>query len=99
MTFLCIYTISKFINNYDFFPPKKYKPFQVILALTTAAASSAAAIVYLAHTGDAKANWVAICMQFDNFCQRTSGAVVGSFLAVLILMLLVIMSALAIRKH
>ncbi|KAF3336569.1 vesicle-associated membrane protein 714 [Carex littledalei] len=71
----------------------------VILVLTTAAASSAAAIVYLAHNGNAKANWVAICMQFNGFCQRTSGAVVGSFIAVLIFVLLVIMSALAIRKH
>jgi uncharacterized protein (TIGR01569 family) len=78
---------------------KNYEPIQAILALTTAAASSAAAIVYLAHTGNAKANWVAICIQFDGFCQRTSGAVVGSFLAVLIFMLLVIMSALAIRRH
>lgn len=78
---------------------KKNTLIQVILALTTAAASSAAAIVYLAHTGNARANWVAICMRFNGFCQRTSGAVVGSFIAVLIIMLLVIMSALAIRRH
>ncbi|KAJ4772427.1 Casparian strip membrane protein 1 [Rhynchospora pubera] len=71
----------------------------VILALLTAAASSAAAIVYLAHNGNAKANWIAICMQFHGFCVRTSGAVVGSFIAVLIFMLLIVMSALSIRHH
>ncbi|XP_020089258.1 casparian strip membrane protein 1-like [Ananas comosus] len=71
----------------------------VMVALTTAAASSASAIVYLAHNGNPKANWVAICMQFHGFCERTSGAVVGTFIAVLIFMLLVVMSAFAVRKH
>lgn len=72
---------------------------QVMVALTTAAASSAAAIVYLAHTGNDKANWVAICLQFNDFCQRSSGAVVASFVAAVLLMLLVVVSALAVRKH
>lgn len=72
---------------------------QVMVALTTAAASSAAAIVYLAHGGSEKANWVAICLRFGSFCQQISGAVVVSFVAVVLLMVLVVMSALAMRKH
>ncbi|KAJ3681547.1 hypothetical protein LUZ60_016036 [Juncus effusus] len=71
----------------------------VMVTLTTAAASSAAAIVYLAHKGNARANWVAICQQFNGFCERTSGAVIGSFIAVVIFMLLVIMSAFSVRKY
>ncbi|CAL9107946.1 unnamed protein product [Musa textilis] len=71
----------------------------VMVALTTAAASAAAAIVYLAHNGDAKANWIAICLRFDGFCQRISGAVVASFIAVVFFMVLVVMSALVMRKH
>ncbi|RWW69065.1 hypothetical protein BHE74_00023354 [Ensete ventricosum] len=71
----------------------------VMLALTTAAASAAAAIVYLAHNGDDKANWIAICLRFDGFCQRISGAVVASFIAVVFFMVLVVMSALVMRKH
>ncbi|KAK1310694.1 hypothetical protein QJS10_CPA08g01400 [Acorus calamus] len=71
----------------------------VMVALTTASASSAAAIVYLAHNGNASANWVQICQQFQNFCQRTSGAVIASFIAVVVLILLVFMSALALRRH
>ncbi|XP_072964431.1 casparian strip membrane protein 2-like [Typha angustifolia] len=70
----------------------------IMVALTTAAASAAAAIVYLAHTGNTRANWIAICLQFESFCERTSGAVVGSFIAVVLFMLLVLMSALALRK-
>ncbi|KAF5954070.1 hypothetical protein HYC85_006926 [Camellia sinensis] len=71
----------------------------VMLALTTACASSAAAIVYLAHSGNQSANWLAICQQFTDFCQQTSGAVVASFIAVLIFLFLVVLSAIALRKH
>ncbi|KAI7729217.1 hypothetical protein M8C21_015699 [Ambrosia artemisiifolia] len=68
------------------------------LALTISAASAAAAIVYLAHNGNPGTNWPALCQQFNEFCPRVSGAVVGSFLAVLILVVLVILSAAALRR-
>ncbi|CAN6236716.1 unnamed protein product [Urochloa humidicola] len=71
----------------------------IIVAMLTAAAAAAAAIVDLAHSGNLRANWVPICMQFHGFCQRTSGAVVASFLAVLIFVFLVILAAFAIRKR
>ncbi|XP_008806111.2 casparian strip membrane protein 2 [Phoenix dactylifera] len=71
----------------------------VMVALTAAAASAAAAIVALAHSGSEKANWVAICLRFDGFCQQISGAVVVSFVAVVLLMVLVVISALAMRKR
>ncbi|KAK1411917.1 hypothetical protein QVD17_32772 [Tagetes erecta] len=69
------------------------------LALTMASASAAAAIVYLAHNGNPKTNWPALCQQFNKFCPRVSGAVVGSFLAVLILVVLVVLSATALRRN
>ncbi|KAF7147821.1 hypothetical protein RHSIM_Rhsim03G0069900 [Rhododendron simsii] len=71
----------------------------VTLVLTTAAAGSSAAIVYLAHNGNSSANWLAICQQFDNFCQKTSGAVVASFVAMLGFMFLVVLSAVALKRH
>nr|P0DI29.1 RecName: Full=CASP-like protein 1 [Triphysaria pusilla] len=37
--------------------------------------------------------------QFNDFCQRVSGAVVASFVAAVILIFLVVLSAVAIRKH
>ncbi|KAL0309493.1 UNVERIFIED_CONTAM: Casparian strip membrane protein 1 [Sesamum radiatum] len=69
------------------------------LTLTTSAAAASAAIVYLAHNGNSDANWLAICQQFTDFCQRVSGAVVASFIAVALLIFLVMLSALALRKH
>ncbi|KAL8039782.1 hypothetical protein ABFX02_10G058800 [Erythranthe guttata] len=69
------------------------------VTLATAAASSSAAIVYLAHNGNADANWLAICQQFGDFCQRVSGAVVASFVAVALLIFMVAISALALRKR
>lgn len=68
-------------------------------ALTTAAASAAAAIVYLAHNGNPNTNWLAICQQFSDFCQNVSGAVVASFIAAVIFMFLIVLSALALRRH
>ncbi|KAL4182579.1 hypothetical protein AMTRI_Chr11g150810 [Amborella trichopoda] len=71
----------------------------IMVALTTAAAGAAAAIVYLAHKGNTSANWIAICQQFDNFCQRISGAVVASFVAAVLFMFLVLLSAAALRRR
>ena len=72
---------------------------QVFLTLATASAASAAAIVYLAHNGNQDSNWLAICNQYGDFCAQTSGAVISSFIAVVIFMLLIVMSALALGKH
>ncbi|CAL0299414.1 unnamed protein product [Lupinus luteus] len=69
----------------------------VFLTLATASAASAASIVYLAHNGDQSTNWLAICNQFGDFCAQTSGAVVSSLVAVVIFVLLIAMSALALR--
>ncbi|KAH0453316.1 hypothetical protein IEQ34_017640 [Dendrobium chrysotoxum] len=69
------------------------------VALTMAGASAAAAIVYLAHTGNSKANWIAFCIRFQDFCQQSSGAVIASFVGTVILILMVALSALALRRH
>ncbi|XP_055832180.1 casparian strip membrane protein 3-like [Solanum dulcamara] len=71
----------------------------VMVAFTTAAAAAAAAIVYLAHNGNSTTQWVAICQQFGDFCQRVSGAVVASFIAAFIFIILVVFSAVALRRH
>ncbi|XP_050222798.1 casparian strip membrane protein 3-like [Mercurialis annua] len=71
----------------------------VVMALTVSAASSAAAIVYLAHNGNAESNWNAICQQFTDFCQQTSTAVVASFLTAAMLALLILLSAFALKRN
>ena len=71
----------------------------VVMCLLTAAGAAAAAVVYVAHWGSRRANWVPICMQFHGFCQRTSGAVVATFLGVLVVAVLILMGACAIRRR
>ncbi|KAJ4885797.1 Casparian strip membrane protein 2 [Raphanus sativus] len=69
------------------------------MAFNMAAASSAAAIAYLAHNGNQNTNWLPICQQFENFCQKTSGAVVSSFVSVVFLIILVVISGVALKRH
>ncbi|KAD5803338.1 hypothetical protein R6Q59_024420 [Mikania micrantha] len=69
------------------------------LALTMAAASSAATIVYLAHKGNPSTNWPVLCQQFNEFCPRVSDAVMGSFIGVFILVVLVVVSAVALSRN
>ncbi|XP_062220976.1 casparian strip membrane protein 3-like [Phragmites australis] len=70
-----------------------------MLALVTSAASAAAAIVYLAHKGNARANWFALCQQFDSFCERISGSLIGSFVAMALLILIILLSAAALARR
>ncbi|CAL5055843.1 unnamed protein product [Urochloa decumbens] len=53
----------------------------------------------LAHKGNARANWFAICQQFDAFCKRISGSLIGSFVAMALLVLLVVLSAAALARR
>ncbi|EEF31864.1 nitrate, fromate, iron dehydrogenase, putative [Ricinus communis] len=71
----------------------------VALTLNAAAGAAAADIVYLAHNGNQTTNWLAICLQFGDFCREVSGSVVASFASVVILMVLVVMSGLALRRY
>ncbi|PRQ32441.1 putative casparian strip membrane protein [Rosa chinensis] len=70
----------------------------VMIALVVAAAGASSAIMYLAHNGNLDSNWLAICMQYTNFCQGLSGAVVASFVAAVFFMLLVVNSTFALKK-
>ncbi|XP_048436726.1 casparian strip membrane protein 2-like isoform X2 [Pyrus x bretschneideri] len=72
--------------------------YTLALALNTSAAAAAAAIVYLGHNGNSDANWLAICQQFGDFCPQSSGAVVSAFVAVVIFVILILLSASALRK-
>uniref|UniRef100_A0A0E0KRG9 CASP-like protein n=1 Tax=Oryza punctata TaxID=4537 RepID=A0A0E0KRG9_ORYPU len=46
------------------------------------------------------ANWFSICQQFDSFCERISGSLIGSFAAMVLLVVLITLSAFALaRRH
>ncbi|XP_075475914.1 casparian strip membrane protein 1 [Primulina tabacum] len=70
-----------------------------MLALLSAGASAAAAIVYLAHKGNTRTNWFAICQQFNSFCERISGSLIGSFAGMVVLILLILLSAAALSRR
>ncbi|MBA0607272.1 hypothetical protein Gotri_025791, partial [Gossypium trilobum] len=70
----------------------------VTLTFATAASGAAAAIVYLAETGNPNTNWLAICDQFEDFCSKVSGAVVASFVTVVVFVVLVILSGFALKR-
>ncbi|PON96365.1 Casparian strip membrane protein [Trema orientale] len=70
-----------------------------MLGLLTAGASASAAIVYLAHTGNTSANWFAICQQFNSFCERISGSLIGSFVGIAVFILIIFLSAVALTRR
>ncbi|PKI54104.1 casparian strip membrane protein 3-like [Punica granatum] len=71
----------------------------IMLALLTAGASASAAIVYLAHKGNTKTNWFAICQQFNSFCKRISGSLIGSFGGILLFILIILLAAIALSRR
>ncbi|KAG6396067.1 hypothetical protein SASPL_142205 [Salvia splendens] len=70
-----------------------------IVCVLTAGASAAAAIAYVAHKGISEANWGGICERYNSLCERVSGALVGSFLGILALMLLIFFNAVALSRN
>ncbi|KAM6550040.1 hypothetical protein CsatB_021716 [Cannabis sativa] len=84
----------RFKANYDDLPTFTY----VMLGFLTAGASASAAIVYLAHQGNTTANWFAICQQFNSFCGRISGSLIGSFVGVAVFILIILLSAVALAR-
>jgi len=72
---------------------------QVMLGLLTAGSSAAASIVYLAHKGNRKANWFAFCQQYNSFCERISGSLIGSFIAIPLFIVLILLSSLVLSRR
>lgn len=70
-----------------------------MLALLTAGASAAASIVYLAHNGNTSTNWLPVCQQYGDFCQGASGSLIGSFGAIVVLILVILLGAIALSRH
>ncbi|GAA0158766.1 dehydrogenase [Lithospermum erythrorhizon] len=70
----------------------------VMLVLATSTTAASTAMVYLAHNGNPNANWQAICNQFTDFCQQSSGAVVSAFITVALLIFMVVLSAIALKR-
>ncbi|PWA99629.1 Casparian strip membrane protein 1 [Artemisia annua] len=71
----------------------------VMLGLLTAGASAATSIVYLAHNGNNSANWLAVCQQYNDFCQRASGSLIGSYGGIVVFILVILLAAIALSRQ
>ncbi|KAK4781466.1 hypothetical protein SAY86_015568 [Trapa natans] len=71
----------------------------IMLGLLVAGASSSAAIVYLAHKGNMKTNWFPICQQFNSFCERISGSLIGSYGGAVLLIVIILLTGIALSRR
>ena len=72
---------------------------KIMLGLLTAGASAATSIVYLAHNGNNSANWLAVCQQYNDFCQRASGSLIGSYGGIVVFILVILLAAIALSRQ
>ncbi|KAL1538722.1 casparian strip membrane protein 1-like [Salvia divinorum] len=70
-----------------------------IVCVSTGGMSAAATIAYVAHKGSSEANWRGICERYNSLCERVSGALVGSILGIIALMLLIFLNAIALSRN
>nr|XP_043638918.1 casparian strip membrane protein 1 [Erigeron canadensis]XP_043638919.1 casparian strip membrane protein 1 [Erigeron canadensis]XP_043638920.1 casparian strip membrane protein 1 [Erigeron canadensis] len=69
------------------------------MGLLMAGSAAATAIVQLAHNGNNKVNWFAICQQYNDFCKRVSGSLIGSYAAVVMLIIMILLSGVALARR
>lgn len=71
----------------------------VMVTLVSSGASAAAAIAYVGYKGNSHTQWLKICNNFDRFCHHTAGAIVTSFVALVIFMILTMMSIYSLYRR
>ncbi|PWA51887.1 casparian strip membrane protein 1 [Artemisia annua] len=69
------------------------------MGLLMAGSAAATAIVQLAHNGNNKVNWFSICQQYNDFCKRVSGSLIGSYAGVVMLIILILLSGVALSRR
>ncbi|KAK4477297.1 hypothetical protein RD792_016512 [Penstemon davidsonii] len=68
------------------------------LLLLLSGCSSALAIGYVAQFGEQKMGWITICDRVSQYCHKTTAAIVSTFIAVICLLLLTILSAYKLKS-
>ncbi|KAK4492786.1 hypothetical protein RD792_000108 [Penstemon davidsonii] len=68
------------------------------LLLLLSGCSSALAIGYVAQFGEQKMGWIMICDRVSQYCHKTTTAIVSTFIAVICLLLLTILSAYKLKS-
>ncbi|CBI39011.3 hypothetical protein VitviT2T_015704 [Vitis vinifera] len=71
----------------------------VIVAVVAAGASSAAFMAELGKNGNSHAKWNKICDKFESFCHQGGGALIPSFIALLLLLLISAISIITLHNQ
>ncbi|KAK2987227.1 hypothetical protein RJ640_022259 [Escallonia rubra] len=69
------------------------------VALVSGGASAAAFMGYLGRKGNSHARWNKICDKFDTFCDHGAGAMIASFIGLVLLMVLNVISIIKLRNR
>ncbi|GAB4829459.1 hypothetical protein Ancab_019131 [Ancistrocladus abbreviatus] len=71
----------------------------MMLALLSAGTSSAAYMAELAKKGNSHAQWNKICDKFETFCSHGGAAIIVSFVGLVLLLVISVMSNLKLRRQ
>ncbi|KAK3030147.1 hypothetical protein RJ639_037668 [Escallonia herrerae] len=99
---LLILAIQSIGRKYDF----KGNRFAVIaisdmltVALVSGGASGAAFMGYLGRKGNSHARWNKICDKFDTFCDHGAGAMIASFIGLVLLIIVNVISIIKLQNR
>ncbi|KAJ9691373.1 hypothetical protein PVL29_013529 [Vitis rotundifolia] len=71
----------------------------VIVAVVAAGACSAAFMAELGKNGNSHAKWNKLCDKFESFCHQGAGALISSFIALLLLLLISAISIITLHNQ
>lgn len=71
----------------------------VMVALVSAGASAAAAIAYVGYKGNSHTQWGKVCGIYDRFCHHGSGAIISSFIGLIIFVVLTAISTYSLYRR
>lgn len=71
---------------------------QMIMPLASAGDGAAAFMSELGRNGNSHARWAKICDKFGTYCNRGGGALIASFIGIILLLIITVMSITKLLK-
>lgn len=69
------------------------------VAIVSGGASAAVFMGQLGRDGNSHARWNKICDKFDGFCDRGGGAMIASFIGLMLMIMICSISIIRLRNH
>lgn len=69
-----------------------------MLALATAGDSAATSMAELGRNGNSHARWAKLCDKFEAYCNRGGAALIASFISLILLLIVAVMSVTKLLK-